>query len=543
MSTLSPVKRLWRLLKLYKPEIRQIYTYAVFIGVVNLSLPLGIQAIINFLQTGQLSSSWFILVTVVLMGIGVAGVLQVLQLRIVENIQQDIFARSAFEFAFRFPKMKAKEVDSIHAPELANRFFDTLTIQKGLPKILIDLSLSTFQIFFGLLLLSVYSLYFIWMGLVMILILYLLVKITGKIGLDTSIEESKYKYRLAHWLEEIGRARRTFQLNDPTSFHLRKTDDITADYVNSRESHFKVLLDQFKSFVGFKIIIAAGILVVGGLLVFNQQMNIGQFVAAEIVIILIINSVEKLLRVWDNVYDVLTAFDKIGFVTDLELQENKGQEVLAADVECSLSLKKATFRHKGAADPTFSELDLTIPERARAVLNSGTGSGKSTLLQVFAGVQELESGDVLLNDISYSVLSRKSLHQKLGIVFAANQIFEATIRENILVGRQVPEKELSEMLRDLGLEDYIKGLPKGLETIMDSGGRRTPRCIIQKIHLARAICHRPGLLLMEDPLVNMPTAERVQLIDYLTDEKQPWTLVVISDDEEWLKKSTMTVKL
>lgn len=530
-------------MKLYKPEIRQIYTYAVFIGVVNLSLPLGIQAIINFLQTGQLSSSWFILVTVVLMGIGVAGVLQVLQLRIVENIQQDIFARSAFEFAFRFPKMKAKEVDSIHAPELANRFFDTLTIQKGLPKILIDLSLSTFQIFFGLLLLSVYSLYFIWMGLVMILILYLLVKITGKIGLDTSIEESKYKYRLAHWLEEIGRARRTFQLNDPTSFHLRKTDDITADYVNSRESHFKVLLDQFKSFVGFKIIIAAGILVVGGLLVFNQQMNIGQFVAAEIVIILIINSVEKLLRVWDNVYDVLTAFDKIGFVTDLELQENKGQEVLAADVECSLSLKKATFRHKGAADPTFSELDLTIPERARAVLNSGTGSGKSTLLQVFAGVQELESGDVLLNDISYSVLSRKSLHQKLGIVFAANQIFEATIRENILVGRQVPEKELSEMLRDLGLEDYIKGLPKGLETIMDSGGRRTPRCIIQKIHLARAICHRPGLLLMEDPLVNMPTAERVQLIDYLTDEKQPWTLVVISDDEEWLKKSTMTVKL
>ncbi|QDH81097.1 ABC transporter ATP-binding protein [Echinicola soli] len=543
MSTLSPVKRLWRLLKLYKPEIRQIYTYAVFIGVVNLSLPLGIQAIINFLQTGQLSSSWFILVIVVLLGIGVAGVLQVLQLRIVENIQQDIFARSAFEFAFRFPKMKAKEVDSIHAPELANRFFDTLTIQKGLPKILIDLSLSTFQIFFGLLLLSVYSLYFIGMGLVMILILYLLVKITGKIGLETSIEESKYKYRLVHWLEEIGRARRTFQMNDPTAFHLGKTDNITADYINSRESHFKVLLDQFKSFVGFKIFIAAGILVVGGLLVFNQQMNIGQFVAAEIVIILIINSVEKLLRVWDSVYDVLTAFDKIGFVTDLELQQNNGQEVLSPSSDCSLSLKKATFRHKDALDPVFSDLDLTIPERARAVLNSETGSGKSTLLQVIAGVQDLESGDVLLNDVSYSVLSRKSLHQKLGIVFASNQIFEASIRENILVGRQVPEKELLEVLRDLELEDYVKGLPKGLETIMDSGGRRTPRCVIQRIHLARAICHRPGLLLMEDPLANLPTAERVKLIEFLTDEQQPWTLVVISDDEEWLKRSTMTVKL
>ncbi|AWW29633.1 ABC transporter ATP-binding protein [Echinicola strongylocentroti] len=543
MSTLSPVKRLWRLLKLYKPEIRQIYTYAVFIGLVNLSLPLGIQAIINFLQTGELSSSWFFLVTVVLVGIGVAGILQVLQLRIVENIQQDIFARSAFEFAFRFPKMKAKEVDSIHAPELANRFFDTLTIQKGLPKILIDISLSTFQIFFGLLLLSVYSLYFIGMGLVIILVLYLLVKITGEVGLKTSIEESKYKYRLAHWLEEIGRARRTFQLNDPSSFHLKKSDNITVDYINSRESHFKVLLDQFKSFVGFKILIAAGILVVGGLLVFNQQMNIGQFVAAEIVIILIINSVEKLLRVWDNIYDVLTAFDKIGFVTDLELQENQGQEVVSSDVDCYLSFKKATFRHKGQTAPLFSDLDLKIPARARAVLNSKTGTGKSTLLQIMAGVQDLESGDILLNDISYSVLSRKSLHQKLGIVFASNQIFEGSIRENILVGREVSEKALLAVLRDLELEDYIKGLPNGLETILDSGGRRTPRCIIQKIHLARAICHGPGLLLMEDPLVNIPLEERSKLINFLTDDRHPWTLIVISDDEEWLKKSTMTVKL
>ncbi|GGF24832.1 peptidase domain-containing ABC transporter [Echinicola rosea] len=543
MSTLSPLKRLWRLLKLYKPEIRQIYTYAVFIGVVNLSLPLGIQAIINFLQTGQLSSSWFILVIVVLLGIAVAGVLQVLQLRLVENIQQDIFARSAFEFAFRFPKMKAKEVDSIHAPELANRFFDTLTIQKGLPKILIDLSVSTFQILFGLLLLSVYSLYFIGMGLVMILILYVLVKVTGKIGLDTSLEESKYKYRLAHWLEEIGRARRTFQINDPSSFHLRKTDSITADYIHGRESHFKVLMDQFKSFVGFKILIAAGILVVGGLLVFNQQMNIGQFVAAEIVIILIINSVEKLLQVWDSVYDVLTAFDKIGFVTDLELEQRKGQEVISPNSDCSLTLKKATFKHKDALEPVFSDLDLVIPAKARAVLNSETGSGKSTLLQVIAGVQDLESGDVLLNDISYNVLSRKSLHQQLGVVFASNQIFNATIRENILVGREVSEKELLQVLRDLDLEDYIKGLPQGLETIMDSGGRRTPRCVIQKIHLARAICHCPGLLLMEDPLVNVPTGEKVKLIQYLTDEKRPWTLMVISDDQEWLKRSTMTVKL
>ena len=135
--TLTPIRRFWNLLKKFRQEIRQIYVYALFIGIVNLTLPLGIQAIINFLQTGELTSTWIILVGFVLVGIAITGLLQVLQFRIVENIQQELFTRSAFEFAYRLPKISFLKLDKIHAPELANRFFDTLTIQKGLPKILI----------------------------------------------------------------------------------------------------------------------------------------------------------------------------------------------------------------------------------------------------------------------------------------------------------------------------------------------------------------------------------------------------------------------
>ncbi|WP_186755138.1 peptidase domain-containing ABC transporter [Echinicola salinicaeni] len=543
MTTLTPIQRLWRLLKIYKPEIRQIYTYALFIGIVNLSLPLGIQAIINYLQTGELSSSWVILVTVVLVGITTAGLLQVLQLRIVENIQQDIFARSAFEFAFRLPQIKPKELDGQHAPELANRFFDTLTIQKGLPKMLIDLSVSAFQILFGMILLSIYSLYFILLGLVLGFALFMLVKVTGRIGLETSIKESKYKYNLAHWLEEIGRVRRTFHLSQDPSFHLKKSDDITVDYIRSRESHFRVLLDQFKAIIGFKVFIGAGILVVGGVLVFNNQMNIGQFVAAEIVIILVINSVEKLLNVWDNVYDVLTAFEKIGFVTDMSLQSESGNQKIKKESPSSIVLKNATFKYPTDQSPVFKNLNFEIPESSRAVITGKTGAGKSTLLQILAGIQFIDSGDILINDIPYEKLDKKSFHQNLGVVLASNQIFEASIRENILVGRNIPDSALAEMLQNLGLASYIKELPKGLDTVLDSGGRRTPRCIIQKIHLARAICHQPGLLLMEDPLVNIPKNERHDLIKFLTEKRHNWTLVVITDEDDWIENSTQTIKL
>ncbi|GAB3648383.1 ATP-binding cassette domain-containing protein [Echinicola sediminis] len=543
MNKLSPYQRLWRLLQNYRLEIRHIYVYAVFVGLVNLSLPLGIQAIINFLQMGEISTSWFILVTIVLGGITIAGVLQVMQLRIVENIQQDIFGRAAFDFAFRFPNIFQDELDDIHAPELANRFFDTLTLQKTLPKVLIDLSLATFQIFFGMVLLGIYSLYFILIGLVLVVALYVLVRITGKIGLETSLQESKYKYKLAHWLEEIGRVRRSFRLSQPSIFHLDKSDNITYDYIKARESHFQVLIKQFKSFIGFKVFMAAGILVLGSLLVFNQQLNIGQFVAAEIVIILIINSVEKLLRVWDNVYDTLTAFDKIGFVLDLKLEEDRGQKEMTPHTTSSLHLEKVHFNHKGRPTPIFKDLNLSIPAGERVIITGQTGSGKSTLLQLLAGIYHPTEGKIYLNDLPYDQYNKQSLYGNLGMVLSINQIFEGTLRENITMGREISDEVLAESIKALGLEEYVQNLSHGLDHLLDSGGRRTPRCITQKIHLARAICHRPGLLLMEDPLANIPHEEQESIINYLTDKQQPWTLVVITDGEYWLKNSSMTLTL
>ena len=148
------------LLELDKRDIRQIIYYAIFAGVVALSLPLGIQAIVNLIQGAQISSSWVVLVVLVTLGVAFQGGLQLMQVRILENIQQKIFTRSSFEFAYRFPKIKTSELGKYYPPELANRFFDTLIVQKGLSKILIDFPAAILQIIFGLLLLSFYCIWF-----------------------------------------------------------------------------------------------------------------------------------------------------------------------------------------------------------------------------------------------------------------------------------------------------------------------------------------------------------------------------------------------
>ncbi len=542
-SEISPLVRFWNLINQYKKQIRLIYYYAIVSGLVNLSLPLGIQAIINYLQTGELTTSWVVLVIFVLIGISISGVIQISQLRIVEDIQQDIFTRSAFEFAFRVPKIKQLSLDKVHAPELVNRFFDILTIQKGLPKILIDFSLAAFQIVFGLTLLTFYSTYFIFLGVTLVLIIYLIFKITGPKGLETSIKESKYKYNLAHWIEEIASNAKAFKIFNKEHLHLNKTDDINIKYLESREKHFKILIKQFVLFIGFKVWVAAGLLVLGGYLVFKQQMNIGQFVASEIIIILIINSVEKVIRIMETIYDVLTALDKIGYVTDLPLDQETGNGQLVSNKGVSIEVNNLKFKYPNEEGYIFENLSFDIEAGEKVWLRGASGKGKSTLLNILARIHTINGGEVLIQNRPYSFYNIDSFNENIGFINPSTGLFEGDIKDNILMNRTIDPVLLNEILDVLNLSDYIARLKAGMKTEVDSEGRRMPRSIIQKIILARTLVGNPSLLLLEDPLQFIDEEEKKSIIDYIMNPNKPWTVIVIADYLYWAEKSNQIIKL
>ncbi|HKJ49553.1 MAG TPA: ABC transporter transmembrane domain-containing protein, partial [Christiangramia sp.] len=291
----TPWQRFVGLLKLEKKDFLQIFYYAIFSGLVSLSVPLGIQAIVNLLQGARISTSWVVLVILVTLGVAFVGILQLMQFRILENVQQKIFTRASFEFIYRFPKIKMEELKNFYPPELANRFFDVLTIQKGLSKVMLDFPAALTQVVFGLILLSLYHPFFIIYGILLVGLIYIVFKITAQKGLDTSIVESKYKYKIAHWIQEVARTLVSFKVSGRTNLAISKNDKMVSDYLDARESHFQILKLQFIQMIGFKVLVTAGLLIIGGILVLNQQINIGQFVAAEIIILLIIGSVEKMI--------------------------------------------------------------------------------------------------------------------------------------------------------------------------------------------------------------------------------------------------------
>jgi len=320
----TPWQRLVRLLATEKKDIGYIYLYALVTGVISLSLPLGIQAVFNLVSGGLVFSSVYVLIGLVIVGVLVTGLLMVGQMTLVEILQQRIFAKAAFEFTYRLPRIQSEALSGYYPPELMNRFFDVLTIQKGLPKLLIDLTAAVVQIFFGIILLSAYHPIFVGFGLFTILLIWLICWIYGPAAVKTSLNESKYKYKVVAWLEEIARELPAYRgeanggavaQKEP----INKMDDLVANYIQYRSEHFKVLRRFFYNGVAFKTIATGGLLILGTLLVVGREMSLGQFVAAELVIVLITGSVDKLISGIDTVFDLVTAVEKIGTVTDMPL--------------------------------------------------------------------------------------------------------------------------------------------------------------------------------------------------------------------------------
>lgn len=545
-DVLSPMQRFWRLLKPDQKEIRNVYVYAIFNGLIGLSLPLGIQAIVNLIQGGQMNTSWIVLVTLVVLGVAITGILQIFQLRITEDLQQKIFARAALEFGFRIPRIRLEALYRYHAPELMNRFFDIMSVQKGLSKILIDFSAASLQVLFGLILLSLYHPFFILFSLVLLLLVYVIFRFTAAKGLQTSLEESKHKYAVAHWLEELARTSDTFKLAGTTSLPLEKADREVEKYLVAREDHFRILKQQYSMMVVFKALVATGLLAIGGILVMEQVMNIGQFIAAEIVILLVMASVEKLILSLETIYDVLTALAKVGQVTDLELDDNEGEDLqqFCQGVGMEVGLKNVSFQYPGSDKTVLDQINLEIPCGQKVVITGENSAGKSTLLHLMAGLYRPSEGTVSLQGYNRASLQLSSIHDATGDALSDEELFEGTLLENIALGRNdISLTDVKWAVDKMQLKPYVDGLQKGYRTMLSPRGKSLPRSTVQKILLARSIVHQPKLLLLEDALEHLDRKDKEQIVDFLTDSQSPWTMVAVSSDAYLQKKADRVVIL
>lgn len=514
-----------------KKDVTNIYFYAILNGLVSLSIPLGIQSIISFVMGATMVTSIYLLIFFVVLGTFFVGHFRLKVLQIIEKIQQKIFVEFSIAFTEKLPKVDLSSARKYYLPELVNRFFDVQNLQKGISKILLEIPTALIQIVFGILLLSFYHVWFLAFGGLVVLSVAVIFRYTMESGIKSSIEESDKKYDTAAWIEDIAGSVKTFKMHSENETHLQGTDERVSEYLDHRTSHFKVLMFQYKTIIAFKVIITLVMLVIGTYLMLDQQLNIGAFIATEIVVLSIMAAVEKLIISLESYYDVIASYAKLTKVTELKEETDGDIQLSQKSNGTEVEFKDVNFAFQDA-NPILGDLNFKIKSNSLNVITGNTGTGKSLLLNMMAGFYEPASGAILFDKIPLKNLNKQLLRSEVGLYLENMKVIQGTVLENILLGNSSSDTEsVLQISEKIGIENISHLFSNGFYTDISETDSEITFSSRKKILMLRTLLGEKRLILLENPLAGMPEEFQKKLLQYLHEIKERATVVIVSSDQ------------
>lgn len=305
-----------------KKFLYQVYLLALVQAGFYTLLTVCMQSIVQYNLTGSFSASLVLLCTLTIGVVAGIGILQIWQMRLNETLQQQIFCRLT-------QRTKNLNGAARGTSEKILHFFEVVTIQKGIGKILLDFSFSIVSIVFGLIILPIYSNIFLFFSLLLAISFYLVLVYYGRNAQESNLHTSTLKYRIFHRI----------QRNEPEE----RIDSDLGEYLDTRVNYYKNVEKQYQGILIFKIIFISILLFLGAYLVHSGSLTIGQFVASEVIIWLVINAVEKLVGSLGTCYDLITALYKI---EDLFKSGNVPDSFVDSELPVTPHIDAKIFRHQ-----------------------------------------------------------------------------------------------------------------------------------------------------------------------------------------------------
>lgn len=522
---LTPASRLWRLLKPELSDINIVLLFALFVSILMLATPIAVEALVNTVAFGRFVQPILILAAVLLTFLGFEAAMRGLQIYVVEIIQRRLFARVAGDLAFRLPRTEAESLDGQYAPELVNRFFDIVSVQKVAAQLMIDGVGLVLSALIGMALLGFYHPWLLGFDLVLLASITLIIFVLGKGAVVSAVKESKHKYHMAQWLQDIARCPTAFRNDGGSEFSLERTDRLINGYLVARKSHFRIVLRQIAFALGLQAIASTILLGLGGWLVVSGELTLGQLVAAELIVTVIVGSFAKIGKHVESFYDLLASVDKLGILFDLPVERQNGMLAVDRSTPAQAEMNGVSYRWPDGS-VALAPLSLNLNEGDRMAIVGDSGSGKSTLVDLLFGMRQPSEGCLTIDGFDPRDLRPDVLRDRVAVV-RDGEVFHATIEENIHLHREnVTTTDVRDILEELGLLDSILRFKGGCGVALTSGGKPLSSSQCRILGIARAAVGRPGLLIVDGTLDALGERDLNRCIDFLVREDQPWTFLL-----------------
>ncbi|MEO1530047.1 MAG: ATP-binding cassette domain-containing protein [Planctomycetota bacterium] len=540
---LTPFNRLMKLLKPETSDIGMVVLFAFVVSMLMLATPLAVETLVNTVAFGRFLQPIMVLAIILLTFLGFQGLIRALQTYVVEIIQRRMFARIAGDLAYRLPRLEMEGTDGKYTPELVNRFFDVVGVQKVSAQLLLDgigLVLSTV---IGMAVLGFYHPWLLGFDLFLVAAIGFIIMVLGRGAIASAVKESKHKYYMADWLQDIARNPTTFHSEGGDSFALERADALIHDYLIARRKHFWIVMRQVIFALALQAVASTVLLGLGGWLVVAGELTLGQLVAAELIVTVIVGSFAKFGKHMESYYDLLASVDKLGVLFDLPTERKDGMVAFHSETAARVELHAASYKFRGSNRAAVDSVSVEIEPGSAVALLGPTGSGKSVLLDMISGSRPPTSGHVTIDDYDPRDLRPDALRDR--VAFArGGELFHATLDDNVHMHRaDVTAADVRDVLGDLGLLSTVLRYPEGCSTMLASSGAPLSEGQARLIPLARAAVGRPGLLLVDGILDWLGDARLEQVIEYLKSPEHSWTVIVSTSREDIANRFDQRIEL
>jgi putative ABC transport system ATP-binding protein len=523
--------RVFRMLHGESHDIAVIFLYALAVGLCSLAIPVGVQSVVNSVAFGVVLQP-LVVVTCLVGGVLLfSGILRIMQLVVVEVLQRRLVVRISLALAERIPHVAFEQFRSKYGPEYVLRFLESFSAQKNVSALLLDGIALFFQVTVGLVLVSFYHPFFLVFSIVLALLLVLLVTPLGIGAVKTSIKASDAKYEVATWLQDLARVPILFKSNRGDSFALERADQLVGSYLEWRGKHFRVLLRQIVGSVTIQVLASALLLGLGGWLVIKQQLTLGQLVAAELIIGVILSGVAKLGRYLDKFYELCASVAKLDALFDVPYEKESGSFFSPGGDPASLVISNLVVRHDNHIEPILNGVSLAIAPGEKVAICGQNGAGKSTLADCIYRISSATSGRIEIDGHDVREVHPLELRSEIALVRGI-ELFHGTIEENLtLTSGSVSSTRVREALAMVGVLEDIYSLPDGLQTVLQGQAEPLSRGQAARLMIARAVLMDPRLIIIDGILDGIDESTVAGLLQELTGPKARWSLLVLTHEQ------------
>ncbi len=468
-----------------RATILSIVMISTLVSLLSLGIPIAAQTLINFIAFGGLLQPVITLSIVVFVIMIALGALHLWEVVIVEVIQQKLMVKISLDLTYQFSHLSLDNFSTHHGPELVNRFFEVVTVKKSIASLLLYGVNLCLQLFFGLLLLLFYHpLFMVFDGLI-ILGLFLIILIPYRKGLETAEEECFQKHQIGAWLEEVLINRFLFRFNLYHRYATQQADKKLVSFLKARNRHFKQLLKHQIGFYSLSALANSLLLGMGGYLVINNQLSLGQLVAAEIVLGALIFEFKRFVVLLENYYDLKASQGKIEKVFDLPIDE------VHADI-AALFVPITTIQLK-----IPGQAEVVASHQSPLLIYSHLSEQCQNFTDEILGFKHNRQFELLINN-TFCADENRVLLRRCALLIRRPQWFAGTIYDNLLLNQpQVSHEAIIEQLKKANLIDKIMHQPKGLKTVIYEWQTVFTELELIKFMVVRALLVKPQLLIID----------------------------------------------